>query len=80
MNELDLVDLGFSHCQDVDDYIYPLTDRIRLRCDIRRLRAHVWIEQDADESSDRVKELVYMNSFGRQGLTKLVMICNLIKF
>lgn len=80
MNELDLVDLGFSHCQDVDDYVYPLTDRVRLRCDIRRLRAHVWVEHDSDEASGRVKELVYMNSFGRLGLTKLVMICNLIKF
>lgn len=80
MNELDLVDLGFSHCQDVDDYVYPLTDNIRLRCDIRRLRAHVWVEQDTDETNGKVKELVYMNSFGRLGLTKLVMICNLIKF
>lgn len=80
MCELDLVDLGFRYCRGVDDYVYPLTDSIRLRCDIRRLRAHVWIEQDADEESGRVKELVYMNSFARLGLTKLVMVCNLIKF
>lgn len=79
MNELDLVDLGFSHCQDVDDYVYPLTDRVRLRCDIRRLRAHVWVERDADGTGDGVEMLVYMNSFGRLGLTELVTICNLIK-
>lgn len=80
MDDLDLVGLGFSYCQDVDDYVYPLTDNIRLRCDIRRYRAHVWVEQDTDETNGKGKELVYMNSFGRLGLTKLVMICNLIRF
>lgn len=79
MCELDLIDLGFSHCQDVDDYVYRLTDNVRLRCELRRLRAHVWIESRVGNAGVGVDELVYMSSFSRVGLTKLIMVCNILK-
>lgn len=72
VNEMVLWEMGFIYRPETKDYVLELWKNFKIRATVWLNRAKVWIQFEVVEGLEQYCDIVYLNSFGRTSLEKLI--------
>lgn len=72
VNEMVLWELGFVYRLETKDYVLELWKNFKIRAVVWNKRAKIWIQFEVVEGLEQYYDIVYLNSFGKTSLEKLI--------